>query len=160
MNEFEVPDNWTWVAREGVRLAIPSDWEEVQDPGVLLAVAGPRVDDEGFRPNVNIVAGPSPAASEGLEDFVAGEFVALSEMLVELQAIDTDLCTINDREWARVLMAFRGATHALTLEQRTTYSGEASRVVSATVDTNEWAAHEQAITTIMDSITFEAEQVR
>jgi hypothetical protein len=93
-----------------------------------------------------------------LEDLVADEFGALANVLIELQAIDTEMFTLNDREWARTLLAYRGATHPLTLEQRTTLTSAGSTVVSATVDTNDWAALEQLVTAILDSVTFVDEE--
>jgi hypothetical protein len=153
MSTFEIPDNWQWIEAGGVRFAAPPEWTTISPDGAIVAAMEPRADEAAFLANVNAVNGTPVVSGEAAEDIAASDFEAMTNTLVELQAIDTELLTLQERDWARTLMAYRGATHPLTLEQRTTIVGDRSIVVSATVDTNEWPAQELTLTTILDSVT-------
>lgn len=160
MKEKYIPEDWTWRDAEGIRFATPPDWSTVNADGAIAAAAAPRQSDEEFIPNVNIVLGRTPTPDVSIEDLAAVEFAALSDVLAELQAIDTEVLVLDGREWARTLMAYRGVEHPLTLEQRTTLNpGHPSIVVSATVDTNDWARLEDAVTIILDSVSLIAEEI-
>jgi hypothetical protein len=153
MTEAFSPSEWPRLTTPcgTVSISAPPAWEQPEDvPGVALAVVEPPEDDE-FRANVNVVITPTPVTD--LEEVVADGLEQIARVLVELQVVDACALELEGgRVWGRVLMAYRGATHPLTLEQRTTIvDGVGAVVLSATADTNAWASKEHVLMEILDS---------
>lgn len=147
---------WTRVVADGggASLVCPPTWESLPDTfGACLALAEPftGATDE-FRASVNVVI--STPSLDSLDDIVAGDLAQTERVLVDLIVVDAGLLKIGETHWARLLMAYRGATHPVTLEQRTALVPDIGSVVlSATTDTGAWASKENTVHAILDSVT-------
>jgi hypothetical protein len=135
----------------GFGLPVPRSWRVHHDVGdvdgdrrghvAMMAVEGPR--DPGlFNANVNVVVDRTSAAPVALD--LDGERVQehlgdLLSSLLEPQLLDLERVEVDGHDAVRLLCLHRYQVHSLTLEQWLVPSTGRSYVLSATVETIDYA---------------------
>lgn len=142
--------------RRAFSLAHPSEWEALPGvAGLLVSIAAPASELQGFRSNMNVVRRVRDRALD-LDALAESSLSSLLRLLNEPIVVDVDTDVIAKQPARRMLLAYRQGLFALTSEQWLFQDNEHMWTISAGALTENWDAEADTFTRIARSFTLEA----
>lgn len=141
--------------RRGFSLLHPTDWEVLPGvAGLLVSLAAPAVEQDGFRSNMNVVRRVRDRALD-LDALAKSSLSALLRFLNEPIVIDLDTDVVAGQPARRLLVAYRQGLFALTSEQWVFQDDEHVWTISAASLTERWDVEADRFTRVARSFALE-----
>lgn len=123
--------------RHGFALGVPEGWSIRRGVAGLLVAVVMDGEDEGFRPNLNVVRRARDRAGD-LDELAQETIRSLRRLLSDLLLIDLDAAVVSDLPARRILIAFRQGIFGVTSEQWIVPTDEHVWTVSAAASIEDW----------------------